>query len=384
MKEVTVIIVNYRVKYFLTQTLYSVSEALRDTSHEIFVIDNNSQDDSIDYVSQHFPDINYILNKENVGFARANNQAIEKADSKFTLILNPDTIITRHAITAAISLMNSDDKCGGIGTKMIDGNGAFLPESKRSFPTPWVSFCKIFGLSKLFPYSPIFARYHVRYLSDKEINKVDILAGAYMFIRTSLLKDVHGFDESFFMYGEDIDLSYRITEKGYSNYYLPQAIIHYKGESTKKDSYKYVKVFYEAMLIFFKKHYPHYSSPYYLFIKVGIFARAFASLIKRAIYAFLPKHKDADNSKWLLSTDDAEPIRKILLSENVEQSNIAIYESALSNVLNDKLLNIVLDNRKYSYEQIVEFIQFHTDANIRFHIYFSQCNTIMTPKMQSL
>ena len=242
--ELTVVIVNYRVKYLLEQTLRSVEQAMQGIAGEVIVVDNLSGDDSIAFSRERHPGVTYIENQENVGFARANNQAIMQARGEYTLILNPDTIITPRCLQDGIAWMRSHPKCGAIGARMMDGNGVFLPESKRSFPTPWVSFCKIFGLSKLFPRSPWFAKYHLRYLSDLEPQCIDILSGAYMLCRTNVLQQLGGFDEDFFMYGEDIDLSYRIVKAGYENWFLPTPMVHYKGESTHKDSMRYVRVFY--------------------------------------------------------------------------------------------------------------------------------------------
>lgn len=249
--DISVVIVNYRVKYFLEQTVRSAKEALEGFRGEIIVIDNNSGDDSIAHLQECFPDVIVIQNHDNPGFGRANNQGFDIARGRFTLILNPDTIIGSHTLCDCMDFYEAHkDNCGGIGVQMHDGNGRFLPESKRSFPTPWVSFCKIFGLSSLFPRSPLFAKYHLRYLSADEPHCIDILSGAFIFVPTDLLRKIGGFDEDFFMYGEDIDLSYRIVKEGKRNYYIPSPMIHYKGESTQKDSYRYVRVFYEAMQIF--------------------------------------------------------------------------------------------------------------------------------------
>ena len=215
--DVSIVIVNYRVKYFLEQTVRSAKEALAGFSGEIIVVDNNSGDDSIEHLRKCFPDVIVIENRENAGFGRANNQGFAIARGKFTLILNPDTIIGSHTLRDCMDFYDKHaDDCGGIGVCMLDGNGRFLPESKRAFPTPWVSFCKIFGLSSLFPKSPLFAKYHLRYLPYDRPHRVDILSGAFIFIRTDLLRSIGGFDEDFFMYGEDIDLSYRIVKAGYS------------------------------------------------------------------------------------------------------------------------------------------------------------------------
>lgn len=271
--KLSVVIVNYNVKYYLEQCLRSVIKASENIDTEIFVVDNNSSDNSISYLKPLFPSVSFISNKDNPGFSKANNQAIKIATGEYILLLNPDTIVGEHTFSNVCDFMDAHTNAGALGVKMTDGYGRFLPESKRGFPSPWNSFCKIFGLSKLFPYSPVFAKYHLRYLNKNEIHEVDVLAGAFMLLRKTVLDKVGVLDEDFFMYGEDIDLSYRVTLGGYKNYYFPEPIIHYKGESTKKD-FKYVKIFYQAMIIFFKKHYPNYSRIYGLFVQSGIYFRA--------------------------------------------------------------------------------------------------------------
>lgn len=255
MKKLSVVIVNYNVKYFLEQCLDSVIKASENMDVEIFVVDNNSSDNSIEYLTERFPNLHFIANKENVGFAIANNQAIRQAQSEYVLLLNPDTVIGENTLMRVCDFMDEHPDAGGLGVKMIDGFGKFLPESKRGFPSPWASFTKMVGLSRLFPKSRFFGRYHLRYLDENQIHKIDVMAGAFMLFRHEALSKTGLLDEAFFMYGEDIDLSYRIKQHGYNNYYFPETIIHYKGESTKKD-FKYVKIFYEAMLIFYNKHYP--------------------------------------------------------------------------------------------------------------------------------
>lgn len=378
--EISVIIVNYKVKYFLEQTLKSVEEALYGISNEIFVVDNNSEDDSIDFLKARFPNVNYIENDENIGFARANNQAINKATGTYTLILNPDTIISKRVINDCVDFMHTHKDCGCIGVKMLDGNGKFLPESKRSFPTPWVSFCKIFGLSALFPYSRIFAKYHLRYLDNEKIHKIDILAGAYMFARTHLLKEANGFDESFFMYGEDIDLSYRMVELGYDNYYLPSPIIHYKGESTKKNSMKFVKSFYEAMLIFFRKHYPNYGTLYSFFVKGAVVARAAIATTRRLILKVTPTSKSTPTNNWIIISDCPSEIENILSADGGKIESIIGNETAL-NKKRDRREDIILDNSKFAYEEIISIISKNNCPKRFFHIYSKENGIIISPKM---
>ena len=281
--KLSVIIVNYNVKHFLEQCLHSVLKASKNLSHEIFVVDNNSVDGSAQLIREKFSDVHFIANTENVGFSKANNQAIKLAKGEYILFLNPDTVVEEDTFEKVISFMDANQAAGGVGVKMIDGKGIFLPESKRGLPTPWVAFCKMFGLSKLFPKSKKFSRYHLSYLNENKIHEIDVLAGAFMFVRKSVLDKVGLFDETFFMYGEDIDLSYRIQLGGYKNYYYPETtIIHYKGESTKKGSLNYVKVFYNAMVIFAKKHFPGGKAGIFaLFIQLAIYFRAFLSVSKR-------------------------------------------------------------------------------------------------------
>jgi O-antigen biosynthesis protein len=293
--ELSVIIVNYNVKHFLEQCLHSVLRASKTISAEIYVVDNNSVDGSTQLVKEKFPQVHLIENKENAGFSKANNQVIRLAKGKYILLLNPDTVVEEDTFSKVIRFMDEHPDAGGLGVKMIDGKGNFLPESKRGLPTPWVAFCKMFGLSKLFPKSKKFGKYHLSYLDENEIHEVEVLAGAFMLMRKETLDKVGLLDETFFMYGEDIDLSYRITQGGYKNYYFPETtIIHYKGESTKKGSLNYVKVFYKAMIIFAQKHFSGGKANTFSFLlNLAIWFRAFLSVLKRIIDRFFLPFLDA-------------------------------------------------------------------------------------------
>jgi GT2 family glycosyltransferase len=289
--QLTVIIVNYNVRYFLEQALLSVRRASAGMEVEVFVVDNASEDGSCEMVRQYFPETILIENKDNVGFSRANNQAIEKASGKYVLLLNPDTVVEEDTFQKCYDFMEAHPEGGGLGVKMIDGSGSFLPESKRGFPTPFVAFSKTFGLSKLFPRSPLFNRYHLGFLSEDETHEVDVLSGAFMWIRVEALEKSGYLDEDFFMYGEDIDLSYRIQKAGYKNYYFAETkIIHYKGESTRKGSLNYVRTFYQAMIIFARKHFSGSQAGTYIFlIRLGIYFRALLTVLSTlARKAFLP------------------------------------------------------------------------------------------------
>jgi len=257
--------------------------AITNLEAEVFVVDNNSVDGSVTMVQTKFPQVRLIANKENLGFSKANNQAMQMAVGEFVLLLNPDTLVEADTFSKVIAFMDSHPDAGGLGINMVDGKGNFLPESKRSLPTPEVAFYKIFGLSWLFPRSTRFGRYHLTYLDKEQTHEVEVLSGAFMLMRKAALDKVGLLDEDFFMYGEDIDLSYRIILGGYKNYYYPEArIIHYKGESTKKGSLNYVYVFYNAMAIFARKHFSKERAQMFsLLINFAILLRAGVALVHR-------------------------------------------------------------------------------------------------------
>lgn len=289
--KLSVVIVNYNVRFFLEQCLHAVARAMKGIDGEVFVVDNNSVDGSLQMLSEKFPRIITIANKENVGFSKANNQAIVRSKGEFILLLNPDTIVEDDTFHKVVAFMEQHPDAGGLGVKMVDGKGRFLPESKRSLPTPEVAFYKIFGLSRLFPRSRVFGQYHLTYLDKDQTHQVDVLSGAFMLLRRTALDKAGLLDESFFMYGEDIDLSYRITKAGFKNYYYPEArIIHYKGESTRKTSINYVLTFYNAMIIFARKHFsPKNARLFSFLIHLAIWFRASVSILWRFIRsAILP------------------------------------------------------------------------------------------------
>lgn len=293
--KLSVVIVNYNVKYFLEQCLHSVDAAIDGLETEVFVVDNNSVDGSVEMVVEKFPHVQLIANTENTGFSTANNQAIRRAGGEYILLLNPDTIVEQDTFTKCVEFMDSHPDAGGLGIKMVDGKGRFLPESKRGLPTPIVAFYKIFGLSALFPKSKTFGKYHLGFLDKEETHVVDVLAGAYMMLRRETLDHTGLLDETFFMYGEDIDLSYRITKAGYKNYYYPGArIIHYKGESTKKSSVNYVFVFYNAMVIFARKHFSQKNARLFsMLIHIAIYLRAGIAVLYRMVNKLLLPLTDA-------------------------------------------------------------------------------------------
>jgi len=287
--KLSIVIVNFNVVYYLEQCLKSVEKAIEGIELEVFVVDNNSVDGSCQMLRTLFPWVHVIENESNLGFSKANNQAIKLAKGQYILLLNPDTVVEKDCFTQIINYMDENPTVGGLGVKMIDGNGVYLPESKRGFPSPKVAFFKISGLSKLFPKSKLFNWYHLGHLSQNEINEVEVLSGAFMLVRKSVIDTVGMLDETYFMYGEDIDLSYRIVKAGFKNVYYPQTtIIHYKGKSTQKGSLNYVVLFYSAMKIFAKKFFSKsHAQTFMFFINLAIYLRAGISLLRRLIVKLL-------------------------------------------------------------------------------------------------
>ncbi|GMQ81978.1 MAG: glycosyltransferase [Rhodothermia bacterium] len=292
--DLSVVIVNYNVRDFLEQALKSVIEASDTLSTEIIVVDNNSADGSVEMVRSKFPEVTLITNQENTGFSQANNMAIRRARGRHLLILNPDTIVQEDTLTRLVSFMDQHPEAGAVGCQILNPDGSFARESRRSFPTPDVAFYRLTGLSRLFPKSRRFGRYNMTYLPADQTAEVDALSGSCMMLRADALSQNHDskdkpgaglFDEAFFMYGEDLDLCYRIQKAGWKIFYYPETqIIHYKGESTKKGELLYVRLFYGAMLLFIEKHLDPNRSRFIRFLlRTGIVARAGLSLLKSSL-----------------------------------------------------------------------------------------------------
>jgi O-antigen biosynthesis protein len=283
--QLSVIIVNYNVKYFLEQCLCSVTKAIFQMEGEIFVVDNYSSDGSKEYFSNKFKQVRFIWHLQNSGFAKANNIAEKIASGKYILFLNPDTIVSEDCFEKCIAFFESHPEAGALGIKMLDGSGRFLKESKRSFPSPLTSLYKLSGLTWLFPGSKVFARYHLGNLDANINHEVDVLAGAFMMVPKKVIETIGNFDEDYFMYGEDVDLSYRIQKGGYKNFYFAEsAVLHFKGESTKKGSLNYIKMFYKAMSIFAYKNYGGTKAGFYNFmIQAAILLSAFISTLARGM-----------------------------------------------------------------------------------------------------
>ena len=267
--KLSVVIVSYNVRSYLEQCLQSVQRALEGIEGEVFVVDNHSTDDSVEVVKRDYAWVKLMENQENQGFARANNLAIRQAQGEYVLLLNPDTVVEEGTLRNVLAFMEAHPKAGGAGVMMRNEDGSLAPESRRALPTPWVSCLKMIGFDK---------RYYMSHLPWEEPGRIEVISGAFCFLRRKALDEVGLLDEDFFMYGEDIDLSYRLLKGGWENWYLPYAITHYKGRSTQKTDYRYVHIFYQAMLIFLRKHYGHLSVFYTIPIKLAIYFRAAIAL----------------------------------------------------------------------------------------------------------
>ena len=263
--KLSIVIVSYNVSGYLQQCLDSVMTALEGIEGEVFVVDNASSDDSVKMVRSRYPQVRLIESGENLGFSRANNVAIRQASGEYVLLLNPDTEVAKDTLRGVLDFMDAHPKAGGAGVKMHNTDGTLAPESRRALPTPWVSCLKMLGFTK---------RYYMSNLPWDEPGQIEVISGAFCMLRRAALDEIGLLDETFFMYGEDIDLSYRLTKAGWENWYLPFSIVHHKGKSTQKSDYRYVHIFYQAMLIFFRKHYGHLSFFYTFPVKSAIYFRA--------------------------------------------------------------------------------------------------------------
>ena len=269
--KLSVVIVNYNVRELLSECIKSVNTALTGIDGDIYVVDNNSSDGSVAYIRDHFPDVHVIANSDNQGFAHANNQAIRQTNSDYVLLLNPDTVVFEGTIRGCVDFMDAHPQCGGVGVRMLTREGTVAPESRRAIPTPWVAFLKMLGFTR---------KYYMSHLPWDKPGQIEVISGAFCMLRHKALDQIGLLDEDFFMYGEDIDLSYRLLKGGWENWFMPYDIIHYKGESTQKSSFRYVHVFYQAMLIFFRKHYAHLSFLISLPIQAAIYFRALMALLQ--------------------------------------------------------------------------------------------------------
>ena len=360
--QLSVIILNYNVRYFLEQCVLSVEKALAGIDGEIIVIDNNSPDDSCAMMKAKFPHIKLIENKENSGFPKGNNIGVAQAKGEYLCILNPDTIVAEDTFTKILKTENWQLNTGIVGCKLIDGSGAFLPESKRGVPTPWVAFTKIFGLYKVFPNSNWFNQYYAQHLFENETGKVAILVGAFMVLKRELYLQVGGFDENCFMYSDDIDLSYMILKTGKSNYYFHEtSVIHYKGESTVRDG-TYMKRFREAMQFFYKKHFKK-SWFFDVMMQFGSFV---FSLLKKS----QQKQEIRSISEYIVFSR-----RNFELKLDQKTTYLADFNQFVNN--SKENIEIIFDTTTISFCEIITFMQSNANKNISFKNYIASSNYLI-------
>jgi GT2 family glycosyltransferase len=362
--QLSVIILNYNVRYFLEQCVLSVQDALSSIESEIIVIDNNSSDDSCEMIRSRFPNIKLIQNSENLGFPKGNNIGVSRANGDYICILNPDTVVAEDTFTKVLAFAKGQHDLGIVGVNLIDGAGKFLPESKRGIPTPWVAFTKITGLYKIFPNSKYCNKYYAQHLQENQTGKVEILVGAFMVMKRDLYHEVGGFDEDCFMYSDDIDLSYMVLKKGKTNYYFSETtVIHYKGESTIKDE-KYMKRFQCAMNFFYKKHFK-VSFLFSLFMKMGIVFFSILKMIQgKATIKTTPKEY------FLYSSNDklAEKLSLIL------QNKVTFCDLKKEKMVNSSLIyiakgaEVILDNQYISFKKCIDILKTERHKKITFKI----------------
>ena len=371
--QLSVIILNYNVRYFLELCVLSVEKAIQNLDAEIIVIDNNSSDDSCAMMKQRFPNIKLIENKENLGFPKGNNSAVAAAKGEYICILNPDTVVAEDTFEKVLAFARSKTDLGIVGCKLIDGTGNFLPESKRGIPTPWVAFTKIFGLYKIFPNVSFFNKYYAQHLDENQTGKVAILVGAFMVMKLELYNELGGFDENCFMYSDDIDLSYRTLKKGKSNYYFHETtVIHYKGESTVKDE-TYMKRFQEAMNFFYKKHFK-VSNFFSIVMKIGI---VFFSFIKM----FQGKAKQKNKPETYLLISDKETTRENLtqkLHKNIERITFENRKIVFSQTISKhKNTEIIIDITYLNFKETITFFETYKNNSFIFKLLPMQSDFII-------
>lgn len=379
--KLSVIIVNYNVKYYLDQCIRSVLCAFEEmnTPAEIIVVDNHSADGSVDYLEQRYPQklfpmVRFVRSAHNLGFARANNIAIRQSRGEYVLLLNPDTIVGEDALKASVDFMDAHEDAGAVGVRMLGAQGRRAMESRRGLPTPMVSFFKMLGFCNRWPHHRLFGKYYMGYLPWDEPSQIEVVSGAYCMLRRKALDEVGLLDEDFFMYGEDIDLSYRVLKGGYHNYYLPVDILHYKGESTQKSSFRYVHVFYEAMLIFFRKHYSGMTFLLSLPIKTAIYAKALMALVgmlsdrmRKSLGFFAPSAEGAQHYVFVGSLEMQDACRNIArrLGLDAEFHDSEVLEDRSEATWSEKNDNVlVLDADSMSYADMLKRMSRLSDMNV--------------------
>ncbi len=396
--KLSVVIVNYNVKHYLEQCLLSVQRALRGMDAEVFVVDNHSADGSVEFLMPRFPWVRFVASNHNLGFARANNRAIRMCKGGYVLLLNPDTIVAEHTLQEAVAWMDKHPDAGSLGVRMLDISGCSARESRRGVPTPMVAFYKMTGLCDRMPTHRRFGHYYMGYLAWDKPAQIEVVSGAFCMLRHSVLDRIGLLDEDFFMYGEDIDLSYRVLKGGFHNYYLPVPILHYKGESTQKSSFRYVHVFYEAMLIFFRKHNSGMSLILVLPINAAIYAKAslalvrmLASRIRKSLGFVVPRSKVSPLYLFIGRESSLAECREIsahtaLEALFVEGDAESLPLGHLSSSVQEQMegrageVYVVYDVSAYTYEQIFSIFMSAPEKNWKMATFDPSTHKIITDR----
>lgn len=391
--RLSVIIVNYNVKYYVEQCLNSLAKALEGIESEIYVVDNHSKDGSVEYLRERFHDINIIASNHNLGFARANNVAIRQSEGRYVLLLNPDTFVSEDCISKALDFMDGHPNAGGAGVMMHNSDGTLAMESRRGLPTPMTSFYKMCGLCARYPKSHRFGRYYMSYLGWDKPERIDVVSGAFCLLRREALDKIGLLDEDFFMYGEDIDLSYRLLKGGFENWYLPLRILHYKGESTQKTSFNYVHVFYQAMLIFFQKHYGHLGFWITMPIKFAIYISAFVALMRIVVdwihksLGFTDKNRMESRYVFVGSEQMIEKCKAISKRRGLtakfcptENPENAAYQEHVKEYADDRTMSyVVFDTDLFGYAGMLDIMSHNRQKNVRIGTFTNATDIIITP-----
>ena len=391
--KLSVVIVNYNVSHYLLQCVDSLSHALRGTDSEVIVVDNHSRDNSVTLLRQYHPEVRIVENLHNLGFAKANNIAIRQSRGEYVLLLNPDTIVSESVVKGVISFLDSHPEAGSAGVRMLNADGTVAPESRRGVPTPMTAFYKLSGLCGMFPNSSRFGRYYLGHLPWDSPQQIEVVSGAFCMLRTSVLKKVGLLDEDYFMYGEDIDLSYRILKSGATNWYVPETILHYKGESTHKSSFRYVHVFYQAMHIFFRKHFSHLGLFISIPIKTAIIVKASSALLlmlterMRMSLGFARRNNGLTAGPMLFVGSDSmvATCREISNKHGLEATlcicsslnEVSSYVDRLSDETG-KALTVVFDPEKFDYGSMLSFVSDNHMRNISLGVFQPSTSSIIT------
>lgn len=395
MKKLTVIIVNYNVKHYVEQSLISLYRAMGDIDAEIYVVDNNSSDNSIPYLRKRFKHVNFINSHHNLGFARANNLVIRQTESEYLLLLNPDTFVGEDTISETLRFMDSHEQVGALGVKMLKSDGTCAQESRRGLPTPRVAFYKMVGLCSRYPQSRKYGRYYMGYLPWDEPARIEVVSGAFMMLRRSALAEVGGgLDEDYFMYGEDIDLSCCLLKAGYENWYLPVNVLHYKGESTQKSSFRYIHVFYDAMLIFMRKHYANRSFLFSIPVKTAIYMKASVALTKMLLdklrdnlgfihkgrreepfFIFIGNKSSIDHCRRLVKNNALDAVFYVGNQETMPEGHKMLDEKLFARTTP---VYVVYDIDAYSFSKILSLFENNPKSNVALGTYNHRNRILIT------